>query len=53
MTNICDKVIFKLFKLMSPPPGRKCPKRFKLSLGERRESEGSNDSDTDADEVVT
>ena len=34
-----------------PLPGWKCPKWFKLSLGEPWESEGSNDSDRDTDEV--
>ena len=47
MTDTRDKVIFKLFKLMSPSPGWKCPKWFKLGLGEPWESKGSNDSGTD------
>ena len=37
---------------MSPPPGWKCLKWFKLGLGEPWESKGSNDGDTDTDEVV-
>ena len=36
---------------ISPPPGWKCPKRFKLGLGEPCESEGSDDSDTEKVEV--
>ena len=44
--------MFKLFEPMSPPPGWKCPKRFKLGLGEPWESEGSSDSDTDTGKVV-
>ena len=52
MVGTCDRVMFKLFEPMTPPPGWKCPKRFKLGLGEPWESEGSNDSDTDTDEVV-
>ena len=37
---------------MSLPPGWKCPKWFKFSLGEPWESEGSDDSDIDTDEVM-
>ena len=49
MADKGEKLIFKLFQPKSPPPGWKCPKRFKLGLGEPWESEGS---DTDAEEVV-
>ena len=35
----------KLFKALTPPLGWKCPKRFKLRLGEPWESECSSDSD--------
>ena len=52
MADTRDKVIFKLFETVSLPPGWKCPKQFKLSLGEPWESDGSNGSDTDTDEVV-
>ena len=37
---------------MSPLPGCKCPKWFKLSLGELWESKGSYNSDIDIDEIV-
>ena len=37
----------KLFKTLMPPLGWKCPKRFKLQLGEPWESECSSDSDVD------
>ena len=36
---------------LSPPPGWKCPKRFKLGLGEPWESEESDDSNTEKVEV--
>jgi len=52
MVDTCGKVMFKLFEPMSPPPGWKCPKRFKLGLGEPWKSKGSNDSDTDTDKLV-
>jgi len=51
MADTHGKVMFKLFEPMSPQPGWKCSKWFKLSLGEPWESEGSNDSDTDTDEL--
>ena len=43
--------MFKLFEPMSPPPGCKCPKRFKLGLGEPWKSEESDDSNTEKVEV--
>ena len=45
MAGTRGKPMFKLFEPMSPPPGWKCPKRFKLGLGEPWESEGSDNSD--------
>ena len=52
MADTRNKVMFKLFEPISPLPGWKCLKWFKLNLGEPWESEGSNDSDTDTNEVV-
>ena len=52
MAGTRGKPMFKLFEPMSPPPGWKCPKRFKLGLGEPWESEGSSDSDTDIGKVA-
>ena len=52
MAGTYGKPMFKLFNPISPPPGWKCLKRFKLRLGEPWESEGSSDSYTDTDEVV-
>ena len=37
----------KAFKPFMPPPCWKCPKRFKLGLGESWKSECSSDSDVD------
>ena len=51
MAVTCEKPMFKLFEPMSPLPGWKCPKRFKLGLGEPWESEESDDSDTEKVEV--
>ena len=42
----------KFFDPMSPTPGWKCLKWFKLNLGVPWKSKGSNDSDIDTDEVV-
>ena len=47
MAGTHRKPMFKLFEPMSPPPGWKCPKRFKLGLGEPWESEESDDSNTE------
>ena len=44
--------LFKLFEPMTPPPGWKCLKWFKLRLGEPWEGEGSDDNEIDTDEVV-
>ena len=52
MAGARGKVLFKLYEPKTPPPGWKCPKRFKLGLGEPWESEGSDDSETDTDKVV-
>ena len=52
MAGTRGKVLFKLFEPKTPPPGWKCPKWFKLGLEEPWESEGSDDSETDTDEVV-
>ena len=52
MAGTHGKVLFKLFKPKTPPPGWKYPKWFKLGLEEPWESEGSNDNETDTDEVV-
>ena len=38
------KIILRLFRLLTPPPGWKCPKSFILGLGEPWESE--SDSET-------
>ena len=43
---------FKLFQPMKPPPGWKCPKRFKLGLGEPWESESESNSDGETDVEV-
>ena len=43
---------FKPFKPMKPPPGWKCPKRFKLGLGEPWESEPESSSDGETDVEV-
>ena len=40
---------FKPFQPMKPPPGWKCPKRFKLGLGEPWESESESSSDGETD----
>ena len=37
----------RLFRLLMPPPGWKCPKRFKLGLEEPWQSEYSSNSETD------
>ena len=37
---------------MKPPPGWKCPKRFKLGLGEPWESESESGSNGEADVEV-
>ena len=47
MAGTYGKPMFKLFEPMSPPPGWKCPKRFKFGLGEPWESEESDDSNTE------
>jgi len=46
------QLMFKLFKSMKPPPGWKCPKRFKLGLGEPWESKSESGSDGEADVEV-
>ena len=43
---------FKPFQPMKPPPGWKCPKRFKLGLGEPWESESESSSDGETDVEV-
>ena len=52
MAGTHGKVMFNPFEPMTPPHVWKCPKQFKLCLGEPWEREGSDDSDTDIDEVV-
>ena len=51
MAGTRGKPMFKLVEPMSPPPGWKCPKHFKLGLGDPWESEGSDDRDTEKVEV--
>ena len=52
MAGTYGKPMLKFFEPISPPPEWKCPKGFKLGLGEPWESEGSSDSDIDTGEVV-
>jgi len=40
--EMAGQLRFKLFKLLKPPPGWKCPKQFKVGLGEPWKSEVSN-----------
>jgi len=50
--EMAGQLRFKPFKPMKPPPGWKCPKRFKLGLGEPWESKSESGSDGGADVKV-
>ena len=46
--KMAGQLKFKLFKYLKAPPGWKCPKQFKLGLGEpwENESESSSNGET-------
>ena len=48
-----ERIKFVLFRPKAPPPGWKCPKRFKLGLGPPWESSDSKeDSEIEMDELL-
>jgi len=46
-----EKIKLIPYRPKHPPPGWKCPKKFKLGLGSPWESSDSEDNDKEADEL--